>query len=195
MTRAAKFEPFSLPRHALVERLRLVNLRLQFLLGDLESVLRGARLRRGLAWCWALTAAAGWLVLLVHLVSGWDGRLPGLLVLAGGLLAAGIVWQHESNRPPNLREVVALLEREHPQVRHLLSTAAEQEPDQTSGKFGFLQTRVIDQVLKHPDRELWAESCQRKLRSASRAQILALVFMVGTLWLGGGLKPWHLQPD
>ena len=67
--------------------------RLRNQLGALESLLRGARLRRGLARCWVATAATALLLFVIHGLTGWDTRLSCWLALAGGLIAAGIVWQ------------------------------------------------------------------------------------------------------
>ena len=168
--------------------------RLHNQLATLESLLRGARLRRRLAWCWAATAAAVLLLFLVHGLTGWDVRLSCWLALAGGLLVAAIVWQHERRRPVDLHAVAAAIERENPQVRHLLTTAAEQQPDPHSGEFGFLQLRVIEKVLTHPDRNLWEQSFQRKLASAASTQMLALTALVVAFGLAGGQTRWHARP-
>ena len=77
------------------------------------------------------------LLFLVHGVTGWDTRLPWWPVLAGGLLAAVIVWQRERRRPVDLRAVAAAIERNIREVRHLLTTAAEQEPDPAPASSGF----------------------------------------------------------
>ena len=163
--------------------------RLHHQLGELASLRRGARLRWRLAGCWAATAAAGLLLLLIQHMTGWDTRRPWWLARAGGLIAAAFVWRRERRRPAELRAVAADIERDHAQVRHLLSTAAEQEPDPQSGRFGFLQLRVIEQVLLHRDRLLWEEDFQRKFTAAARAQMLALTGLLVTLGFSGGPPP------
>lgn len=172
----------------------MMELRLRHQLSALESIQRGVRLRRRLAYCWAALAAAGLLLFLVHGVTGWDTRLPCCLALAGGLVAAGIMWQHERLRPVDFHAVAADIERENPRVRHLLTTAAEQEPDPGSGEFGFLQLRVIDQALKHPDQILWEQNLRRKLASATKAQMFALAALVVALGLEGGQTRWQVRP-
>ena len=162
--------------------------------GVLETMVRGARLRRGLACCWAATAAAGLLLFLIHVVTGWDTRLPCLVALAVGCVAAGIIWQRTRRRPADLRAVAMAIERENPRVRHLLTASLEQEPDAKSGEFGFLQWRVIEQVLTHPDREAWEESAARRRRSAATAQWLALIALVAVLGLAGSRTKWPGQP-
>ena len=165
--------------------------RLHDQLGALESLRRGARLRQGLAGCWVATTVAALLLFLIHAATGWDTRLPCWLALAAGLMAAGSVWQRERRRPVDLHALAAAIEREHPQVRHLLTTAAEQQPDPDSGEFGFLQLRVIDQVLTHPDQDLWRQGFQRKLASAANAQILALAILMAAMVLEGSQTRWQ----
>ncbi|MGA2247996.1 MAG: hypothetical protein ABSH48_23665 [Verrucomicrobiota bacterium] len=172
----------------------MMEIRLRHQLRALESIQRKARLRRALARCWAATAAAGLLLFLVRGATGWDTRAPWGLALAGGLAAAGIVWRRERRRPVDLRAVAAAIEREHPQIRHLLTTAAEQQPDPDSGEFKFLQLRVIEQVLTHPHQDLWTRGFKRELKSAATAQMIALAALVVALGLEGGLARWHTQP-
>jgi hypothetical protein len=164
--------------------------RLRHQLGELEHLLQGARLRRRLACCWAATAGVILVLCVLHHFTGWDTRRPCWLTLAGGLLAGGILWQRDRRRAVDLRAVAAAIEREHPGVRHLLTTAAEQEPDPVTGEFGFLQLRVIEQVLTHPDRKVWEQSCQRKFTSAATAQNLALVALAIVFALEGNQMRW-----
>jgi hypothetical protein len=168
--------------------------RLRNQLAAMESLLRRAQLRRRLAYCWAATAAVGLLLFLIHAFTDWDTRLLCWLTLAGGLMAAGIVWRHERRRPVDLHAVAAAIERENPQIRHLLTTAAEQKPDPDSGEFGFLQLRVIEQTLTHPDQDLWQQSFQRKLASAASAQMFALTALVVALGLEVSQTRWHTRP-
>jgi hypothetical protein len=168
--------------------------RLQNQLGAMESIIRRARMRRRLAWCWAVTAAGELLPVLVRGVTGWDTRLAWWLVLIAGLMTAIFLRRRELQRPPDFRGLVATIERENPEVRHLLSTAAEQEPDPHSGEFGFLQLRVIEQVLTHRNRILWEENFERKLSSAGNWQMLAVIGLVTVLWLGSSPIRWQAKP-
>ena len=170
----------------------MMERRLQNQLGAMESMLRRARLRRRLAFCWATMAVAELVLFLLRGFAGWDIRLAWWLVLAGGLMTAVIVRRRERLRPADFRALVATIERENPEVRHLLSTAAEQEPDPHSGEFGFLQLRVIEQVLTHRHRVLWGRHFENKLSSATNVQTLALLGLVVALCLGGSPVRWHL---
>ena len=91
-----------------------------------------------------------------------------------GLIAVGVVLARHRARADHLRALIATLEREHPELRHLLPAAAEQEPDAASGNFRFLQLRAIEAVLDHPNRHRWKESIERKLSSALTGHLAAL---------------------
>ena len=167
--------------------------RLQHQLGAMESMLRRARLRRRLALCWAAMAVGALVLFLVHGFTGWNTRLAWWLVLVCGLGVAYVIWRRERRRPADFRALVAAIERENPDIRHLLSTAAEQEPDE-SGQFGFLQLRVIEQVLKHRDRILWERSFKQKLSSADNSLVLAVVWLLLALMSGDTSTWWHAKP-
>jgi hypothetical protein len=171
----------------------MMESRLQQQLGAMESLLRRARLRRRLAVCWAVMAVGALLLFLIHGFTGWDTRLVWWIVFIGGLLAAYFIWRREQKRPSDFRALVANIEQENPQVRHLLSTAAEQEPDK-SGQFGFLQLRVIEQVLTHRDRILWERSFRQKFSSATNLHLLALIALLFALCLGGNPTWLHTKP-
>jgi hypothetical protein len=165
--------------------------RLQNQLGVMESMLRRARRWRQLAFCWAATAGAELALFLIHGVTGWNTRLLWWLAFVGGLTAAGIVWMRGRRRPVDFGALVTAIERENPEVRLLLATAAEQEPDPHSGGFGFLQMRVIEEVLTHPLRVLWVRNFKRKLSSARNTQMIALAGLLVVLSLGGSPMRWR----
>jgi hypothetical protein len=159
--------------------------RLQNQLGELESGLRQARLWRRLTCCWLAAAALYIILLVIHAATGWTSRLIWTLPLLAGALAAVIVWLREQNRPANFAALVALLERDHPELRHLLSTATEQQPDPDSGDFHFLQRRLINEIITHPRQHAWGASIQQKLSSAIILQTAALIAFLLLLLISG----------
>jgi hypothetical protein len=161
--------------------------RLKYLLGELASLQRRSRLRSRLAECWWGYSFAILVLCLIHWATNWDARLPGSLVLVSALVTAVLIWWREGRRPVDLHAVAAAIEREHPEVRHLLTTATEQTPDAATGEFGFLQLRVIEQVLRHPGREAWEAGFQRIRRRAGFAHALALVTLLVILVFEGNL--------
>jgi len=161
--------------------------RLQKQLGGLESAIRRARLWRRLAGCWLAATALCLLLLLIHGSTGWSSGLVWTLPLATGVIAAVFVCAIEQGRPRDFRALVATLEREHPDLRPLLSTAIEQQPNPESGEFHFLQRRVINAVVTHRHQRLWKEETQRKLFSAVVQQTGAFVALVIVLFVSHAL--------
>jgi len=153
----------------------MMDPRLQKQLGELESALRRARLWRRLAGCWLAAAILCVLLFLIHGFIGGNARLIWILPLVIGALAAAFVWMNEQRRLPDFPALVATLERNHPELRHLLSTATEQQPDPETGEFHFLQRRVINKVVTHQQQRLWIESVRSKLTGAIALQSGALI--------------------
>jgi len=170
--------------------------RLQKQLGGLEAALRRTRRRRRFGGCWAAAATLCVLLFLLHGFTGWNSRLIWALPLAVAVLGAIIVWTTERRRPVDFPALVAALERAHPELRPLLSTAAEQQPDPESGDFHFLQRRVINEVITHRQQRLWAGDIRRKLSFAFALQIGAFVVFVAVLLIthvftsGRHSPPW-----
>lgn len=150
--------------------------RLRNELDSAERTLRRARLWRELAFCWLGAAAAGILFLLLQGFSGWSSPLLWIVPLLAGIIATGIVWLRQFGRKADFAALVAALEREYPDLRHLLSAAAEQEPD--AGHFTYLQLRVIDEVLAHPQRDSWKRGLEKKLAAAKTGGVTALAAAV-----------------
>jgi hypothetical protein len=103
--------------------------RLKNELAAAELTLRRARLWRELRFCW-LGGRAGRSLLLLQGFSGWTSPAPlDRARCWGGIIATGVVWQRHVNgerliSPRSSRPSSANI----PNLRHLLSAAAEQEP-------------------------------------------------------------------
>ncbi len=82
--------------------------------------------------------------------------------------------------------MVSAIERDQPELRHLLSAAAEQEPDSESGDFRYLQLRVVDEVLQHPQRKVRGNKISKpKLATAMKTNLaVACSFLIALLALG-----------
>jgi hypothetical protein len=155
--------------------------RLQNQLGELEAALRRTRLWRRLGGCWLAAAGLCLLTFLIHGFTGWNSRLMWALPLTVAALAAIVVWATERRRPADFPALVAALERAHPELRPLLSTAAEQQPDPDSGDFHFLQRRVINEVITHRQQRLWAENIRQKSSRALALQTGAFIIFLTVL--------------
>lgn len=152
----------------------MMETRLSIGLAALEKSLRRARFCRELAVGWLAAAAFGVLVLLLQSLAGWTSPVAWLVPLLGGLAAVAAAWARHRRRQPDARAVVAAIEREFPELRHLLSAAAEQQPDPASGQLRYLQLRVIDEALAHPRRAFWGNALEQKYSVARSASVAAL---------------------
>ncbi|HVR37199.1 MAG TPA: hypothetical protein VMS21_15260, partial [Methylomirabilota bacterium] len=125
-------------------------------LGQIVRDERRYRQWRALARWWLIASVAGIAVLAIVWVTDW--RSPALWwVVAGFALAgAGMSWWRERGEHDH-RWVVARIERENPQLKALLMTASEQEPDAATGTLTYLQERVILEAIDQERRSPWVQ--------------------------------------
>lgn len=159
--------------------------RLKRELEALEQTLWRAQLWRQLTLCWLGAAVLAVVFLLVQGLSGWVSPIQWLLPLAGGIVSAILVWKRYCAHESNLPALVSAIEQEHPEFRHLLAAAAEQKADADTHQFHYLQLRVINEVLQHPNRPLWHGGLQRKASAARNAQLGALAALIVALFTLG----------
>jgi hypothetical protein len=153
--------------------------RLRIELAAAELTLRRARLWRELTVCWLTAGAAVILCLLLQGFSGWTSPVLWIVPLLGGIIATVVVLQRHDRREADFVSLIATLEREYPELRHLLSAAAEQEPGESG--FGFLQLRVVDEVLAHPQRLTWKSRLEQKLAAAQARGLASLAAALAAL--------------
>jgi len=165
--------------------------RLQKQLSALESMLGTARRLRLLTRCWLAAAAFSLFLLLIRKFTGWNPPFFWAVPLIAGTLAAYFVWKRAKRRGDDRKVLIATLERDHPELRHLLSAAVEQKPDADSGQFGFLQSRVIDEVLTHRRKILWKQDLEVKLFSAKNKHAGALFVFLLVLFFSFQAKQWQ----
>jgi hypothetical protein len=146
-----------------------------------ERTHRRARLWRELTYGWLGAGAAGVLGLLLQGFFVWISPVLWLVLLLGGIIATGVIWRRHLGREADYSALVAAIEREYPELRHLLSAAAEQEPD--AGGFKYLQLRVVDEVLAHPQRESWKRGLEQKLAAAKIGGVAALTAALAALFV------------
>ena len=138
---------------------------------DLAQILRRWRRGRALAVCWGTAAALGLAILLLQGLAGQEINpylwlLPPLV----GLTMAGIVLWQRRKPGDEIRDLIREFERDQPELRHLLSAAAEQKPSAAFGAFSYLQLRVIEEVLAHPAQDEWRRQLRKKLALTRTAQ-------------------------
>jgi len=156
-----------------------------FLKSQLEPVARRQRqwrLQWQLALCWGLAAVVGFLLSWIERLAG--ASVPGLMLLLA--LTAGfasfLVWRRTSGWQPDFSEIARKIEEHHPDLHALLLTAVEQQPDE-SGKFNYLQQRVIQEAAAQNQKHQWIETIsRRRLLALEWVQLCALIALVFALF-------------
>ena len=159
----------------------------------LEHTLRRTRLLRELTAGWLAAGTVAILLLLIQVFTGWISQIQWLGPLLIGLAVASVVWKRNFGRRFDSRAIVSVIEREHPESRHLLSAAVEQNPDSRSREYHYLQLRVVDEALQHSRRELWKRTFESELTVAKRKNMAAAgTFLI--LLLAVGFGPVRAHP-
>lgn len=156
-----------------------------FLKSQLEPVARRRRLwvlSRQLAVCWMIGAGLAFAFYLMYRSTGWRpaGVLPAILVLT--LVGALIVWVRHRRTRPDYRQIARQIEESHPELHALLLTAVEQQPDADTGKFHFLQERLIKEAVVESVRGDWMQTVSTgRLVAGQGAQLAALFLLAAAL--------------
>lgn len=141
---------------------------------------RSWQMWRGLALCWALTAIGALFLIAAQQSVNWrpDWALQALLGFAG--LSAFIVWICCRRIAPDLRWIARQIENDHPELNSLLLAAVEQQPDE-SGRYSYLQQRVIREAIEHAARSRWAEKFSKPQQRIARVTHWVSLVMMATL--------------
>jgi hypothetical protein len=156
-----------------------------FLRSQLEPVARRQRLwrlSRDLAVCWAAAALIALVFVGVFKLTGW--RSPSVLPIIGLATLAGAlsVWFRSRKWQPDYRHIARRVEEQHPQLHALLLTAVEQQPDAATGRFNFLQERLIREAIVESMEGRWQESVSTgRLIGIQLAQVLAFILLLTVL--------------
>jgi hypothetical protein len=153
--------------------------RLQNTFGAMAQMLRRARLWRALTICWTAAAVAGFALYATLLFTGQEfGRYAWVIPLTTGIILACFALLRQRKRADEIPDLIREIEQRQPEVRHLLSAAAEQKPAEASGAFGYLQLRVIEEALAHPAQVLWRRQLRQRLAYARMVNLGALLAML-----------------
>jgi hypothetical protein len=156
--------------------------RLQNRLAGLAHMRKRVRLHWCLARCWAVAAAIGLSLLLVQSLTSRElPRKLWLLPIGVGVALSTYLGLRHRKRAVEVRELIRQLEQDQPEIRHLLSAAAEQQFAERSGGLSFLQVRVIEEALAHPWEAVWRERLTRRLALARAGHASALFVLVAAV--------------
>ncbi|MFN7803029.1 MAG: hypothetical protein ACK5TO_03390 [Planctomycetaceae bacterium] len=152
--------------------------------------LRQLRLWQALTLAWLLAAGLGVLLWMTGSHSADGAALARGVALVAGLLAVLGMFQAWWFAPGE-RQAAQRVEQTFPELNSSLLAALQMRPDQPDGRFGFLQSSVILQVLSHSALRNWNEVVPTgRLRRIMAAQFASLGLLGAMLWglgkTGGG---------
>src|SRR5436190_19539884 len=127
---------------------------------QLEPVARRQRLwrsHRALLVGWGALALAGLFLLYGQRTGGWPGQVTVPLFVLAGLGVTLLAWRWAGRWQPDYRDIARQIELPHPALHALLLTAVEQQPDPATGKFNFLQERVVNEALAESRKHEWVQ--------------------------------------
>ena len=156
-----------------------------FLKSQLEPVARRRRLwllARDLAVCWGTAAALAFVFYLVRRSTGWlpSWVLPALAVAA--VTGALVVWIRNRRSAPDFHQIARDIEQGHPELHALLLTAVEQRPDAKTGKYNFLQQRLLREAVLESLQAHWLDAVStRRLIGTQLLQVGAFVVLLAAL--------------
>jgi len=162
----------------------MMDARLRKQFGELEQMHRRAGWHSALAKCWAAAFAIGLALVVAQSLAGsppwrWLRVVPVACGVA--MAAATLLLKRRQARHEPITGVINVLEPHHPEIRHLLLAATEQTPPTASGAFGFLQLRVIEEVLAHPRYPAWRRQLSKRLALAQAVHAAALLALAALL--------------
>ena len=167
----------------------------------LEPILRRQRWRR--TW-WTLTVC--WILACLSGLMCWSqiravGELPGWVLpalLGASIIACVAIFVYSRRWTPDLRQVARRIEGEHPELHAVLITAVEQQPDTRTGRFSYLQQRVVDDAIFAAERTPWTRHVSPRQvavpEAAHWASLIALLAVVVRLHSPAPPPPAHAAP-
>jgi len=159
------------------------------LLRQLEIVNRRNRKEsflRTLTLLWFLLAM--FLGALLYLEKGYAISLhsPWTVVAILALVVTVVVWKSISLKQYHEMSIAKVIEEHFPGLKTELITAVEQKPNSLSGKYSYLQKRVIDNALWHSTVNDWRQIVPRKrlaLLGLGQLGLLSLATILFASWV------------
>jgi hypothetical protein len=141
--------------------------------------LRAARL---FTLLWAVAAVVALALLAANHFLQLDVRVPFLALVVAAGTAALIARRRAEQWHPDYHAIAGRIEQRHPELHKLLVTAVEQQPDPASGRYNYLQERLILEAVAESNRHTWLDTVPTgRLAGAQFAQVLAFVVFCAAL--------------
>ncbi len=143
-------------------------------------------LARWLTLLWSAGIAMGLALLGVYWLWGWHAPQAAMAVVLVTLAAVLAAVCRSRRLEPDWTAVAQTIERDHPEIKALLLTAIEQQPQGPGGQWGYLQKGVFKEALVHATCHDWTRSIpRRKLILAELSWVAACLVFAALLfqWL------------
>ena len=139
-------------------------------------------LAKWLSLVWLVAAGAGFLLVLAAWLWAWRSATAVGILLVGTVLATIWILYRSRRLQPDYRELARRIEHQHPDLKALLLTAVEQEPEGPDGNLGYMQQQVLVQAAGHASNYKWSESISTtRLVLADVGRIAALLVLLVVL--------------
>ena len=135
-----------------------------------------------LSACWFVSFLIGIGLIGAYWLWGWKSPAANwALCISTGLATILILYKSRRLRV-DYKAVARDIEHKHPDLKALLLTAIEQEPDRPGGSLGYLQERVIGEAVRHAVKYDWLRSVSStKLLLAEIAWFIMLTLLIGAV--------------
>ncbi|MGE5194049.1 MAG: hypothetical protein ACM3U2_16260, partial [Deltaproteobacteria bacterium] len=155
--------------------------RLWFELERVASRYRRLRYWSALAAAWLVAALVAFLAWGLGRTAGSSLHLSAPLLCLVALSLAGLAVWSAAALAPRRHLVAQRVAAAFPELRNCLLAAVEQRPALPDGRFGYLQSSVIEEALDHARRHPWQNVVpQRRISTAIAAQFAAFaLFLTG----------------
>lgn len=145
------------------------------LLDRVAARLRASAVLKRVAFCWLGAALAASLAV----AGGVSIGAVGCAAILSATIVAAVCGIMTACRRYDRGFAARLVEQAHPELKQSLLTALEQQPDVATGRFSFLQQRVIDDVLAHNRRVDWRQVAPtRRLAQSAVAHLICFGLFV-----------------
>lgn len=163
---------------------RFIDPRIRHEMRRLVRRVQASRLHARSACAWLTCSATAGAVFALAWAMGWPAWIVVALATTAFLACAWRVARWWGSPISDYRAAADLVEKVYPELGHSLRTALEQRPDD-SGRYSFLQNRLLTHVLDHAQRHFWSRGAVPAGRPAAAAHAGALVLaclLVALAW-------------
>ena len=149
-----------------------------------------------LSACWLVSVLIGIGLIVAYWLLGWKSSVANwALCITSGLATLFILYKSLRLRL-DYKAVAHDIERKHPELKALLLTAIEQEPDRPGGALSYLQERVIGEAVRHAVKYDWLRSVSStKLICAQICWFVTLTLLIAAFCQLLPSRPFLLRTD